>query len=112
MAIETSTFQAIKLVILSFTGLEKDALHIYVGLGVFLGYAALFKKPLRSIGPVLAAFLVAICGELLDIRDDIASLGYWRWRASIHDIINTQFWPTVLFLLARFSRLLGHFNDR
>lgn len=108
---ETSAVQAFKLVIVSFVGLEKDALHIYVGLAVFLGFAAIFRKPLRSIGPCLAVLLVAICGELLDMRDDIASLGYWRWRASLHDIINTQFWPFVFFLLARYSALLHRTDE-
>lgn len=109
---ETSTVQAIKLAIVSFTGLEKDALHIYVGLGVFLGFAALFKKPLRCAAPWLAVLFFAVCGELLDMRDDLASLGVWRWRASLHDVLNTLFWPTVLLLLARHSELLRRSGDR
>ena len=105
---ETSTVQAIKLAIVSFTGLEKDALHIYVGLGIFLGFAALLKRPLRCAAPWLAVLFFAVGGELFDMRDDIASLGLWRWRASLHDVLNTIFWPTVFLLLARHSDLLGH----
>jgi len=100
---ETSAVQSIKLVIVAATGLSKDALHIYVGLAVFLAMAVVLRKPLRSIVPWLAVVAVAVAGEVLDMRDDIASLGYWRWSASLHDVLNTIFWPTVLFLLARFD---------
>ena len=56
---------------------------------------------------MVAALAVAMTGELLDMRDDIASLGYWRWGASLHDIANTVFWPAVLAALARWSSVLG-----
>jgi hypothetical protein len=104
---ETSVVQSIKLAIVAATGLSKDALHIYVGLVVFLAMAAVLRKPLRSIIPWLVVVAVAIAGEALDMRDDVASLGYWRWNASLHDILNTIFWPTVLFLLARFDMFFG-----
>jgi hypothetical protein len=105
---ETSVVQSIKLAIEATTGMGKDALHIYVGLIVFFTVSAVFKKPLRSMWPWLAVLAIAIGGELLDMRDDIASLGYWRWKASLHDILNNQFWPTVIMLLVRFS---GLFQD-
>jgi hypothetical protein len=104
---ETSAVQSIKLAIVAATGLSKDALHIYVGLAVFLAAAVVLRKPLRSIVPWLVIFAMAIAGEVLDMRDDIASLGYWRWGASLHDVLNTLFWPTVLLLIAK----LGFFSD-
>ena len=100
---ETSTAQAIKLAIVSVTGLSKDALHIYDSLAVLLTTAAVLRKRLRSIVPWLVVLAVAISGELIDMHDDIMSLGYWRWGASLHDVLNTLFWPTVLLLLARFG---------
>jgi len=102
---ETSAVQSIKLAIVSCAGLSKDALHIYVGLSVFFVTAIVLRKPLRSIIPWLAVAAVAIAGEVLDMRDDITSLGYWRWKASLHDVLNTLFWPTVLLLLAKFRVL-------
>ncbi|MBC7919211.1 MAG: hypothetical protein H7Y28_15520 [Rhodoferax sp.] len=108
---ETLPVQATKLAIAAATGLDKDALHIYIGLAVFFATASILKKPIKSIWPWFAVLVIAIAGELLDRRDDIASLGYWRWKASLHDIINTQFWPAVILLLARFSRLMGDTNE-
>jgi hypothetical protein len=111
-SMEISTVQAIKLAIVSATGLSKDALHIYVGLAVLLAAAAILRKPLRSIIPWLVVLIVAVSGELVDMHDDIASLGYWRWGASLHDVLNTLFWPTVLVLLARLGVVIGASNDR
>jgi hypothetical protein len=104
---EPSAVQAIKMAIVGASGLSKDALHIYVGLAVALAACTVLRRPLGSWTPVLAALAVAMAGELLDMRDDIASLGYWRWSASLHDMANTVFWPAVLAALARGSSVLG-----
>ncbi|QBF28962.1 hypothetical protein EXN22_25945 [Pseudomonas tructae] len=95
---ETSTVQAIKLAIVSTTGLSKDALHIYFGMAVFVFLAAISKqlRPYLAWSCVLA---LACLGETVDCWDDVQSLGYWRWQASLHDVLNTLFWPSVLTLL-------------
>lgn len=102
---ETSLVQSIKLSIVSAVGLSKDALHIYVGMSVLLLTAAIFRKPMGSALPLILVLCVAIAGELLDMRDDLASFGYWRWPASVHDILNTIFWPAVLTGVARFTQV-------
>lgn len=102
---ETSTIQSIKLAVVGFSGLSKDALHVYVGLTVFLLVAIVHRRGLKSLWPLGAVLLVAAVGELLDMRDDLGSFGHWRWRASLHDVVNTVFWPLVLWLLIR-TRLL------
>lgn len=103
---ETSTVQLIKLSIVSATGLSKDALHIYVGLAVFLLASILMRKKIRSFFPLIAVLAVAVLGEAVDMRDDIAWIGYWRWWASLHDVLNTLFWPFVFFCLARWTSFL------
>jgi hypothetical protein len=102
----TSFVQSLKLDIMGFAGLSKDALHLYVGLGVWLLAAAVFRRSITSLGPWLAVLLVACSIEAFDAFDDWVDLGHWRYRASLHDIANTMFWPTVLALLARYTRLL------
>lgn len=98
---ETSIVQATKLAIVSATGLSKDALHIYVGLTVYLVTTLAFRKHVRAFLPLLVVVFIACIGEVLDMRDDINSLGYWRWSASLHDVVNTSFWPFVLYLFLR-----------
>ncbi len=95
---DISTAQSIKLTIVSATGLSKDALHIYVGMVVYLTLIVGTRRFRPYIG-WLVVFIIACAGEWVDRRDDIGSFGYWRWQASAHDILNTLFWPTVLTLL-------------
>jgi hypothetical protein len=47
-----------------------------------------------------------VAGELWDIIDTFSHGGRPRWSGNSKDIWNTLFWPTVLFLLARFTRVL------
>lgn len=98
-----SEFQQIKIYIETFTGLERDALHIYAGLMVFFIVALLHRRQLKSIYALLAVFIIAIGAELLDARDDLINYGHWRFGASLHDIINTSFWPTIIYLSAKFK---------
>jgi hypothetical protein len=93
-------FQQFKIIALEFTGLAKDALHIYAGLGVFL----LVRLLWRGRGGWIVAWLVAIaiaCGaEWIDIKAEVAgntnvSPDEEHW----HDIWNTMFWPTVLLFV-------------
>jgi hypothetical protein len=101
---ETSFVQSVKIAIISALDLSRDALHVYAGMAVFLGVAIVFRKPLRSFAPWFAVLVVACAAEALDAFDDLRAFGHWRAGASLHDIVNTVFWPTVLILLARFSR--------
>jgi uncharacterized membrane protein YoaK (UPF0700 family) len=101
-----SLFQSLKLDIVSFVGLSKDALHVYVGLIVFLVTAAAARQGLRSRAPLIAVLVIALLGEVLDIRDHLARHGQWRLGGSIHDLLNTMFWPTALWLLAKYSRVI------
>jgi hypothetical protein len=108
---EPSTFQALKLALVDLTGLSKDALHIYVGLAVFLVVAIATRRQLRSWVPWFAVLAAAVLGEILDMQDDFMYFGHWRVLVSLHDIANTLFWPTVLLLLARYTRAFGEAND-
>ena len=101
-----SAFQEAKLALLAFVGLPKDALHIYVGLIVFLGAAALFRRPLSSWLPLGAVLLAALGGELWDVIDTRNAGRDVAWWRNWHDVWNTLFWPAVLFLLARSTRVL------
>jgi hypothetical protein len=109
---ETSPFQSVKLIVGAMFSLSKDALHIYVGLFVFLTVSYLVRKRYHAAWALLAVFLVACLGEIFDARDNFASLGRWRWRASLHDIMNTMFWPIVLSVLIRLRVIALDGRDR
>ena len=102
---EVTAFQTIKLLIISITGLSRDALHIYTGLITMFTAALILRRPLWTIVPLVMVLLVCVLGETIDMYDDIAFRGYWKWGSSLHDFLNTLFWPTIIFLLARYTMI-------
>lgn len=104
---EASLVQSFKLAIVSATGLSKDALHIYAGLAIFLLSAVLMRRRPSMARPWCVVLLAAVVAEAFDLRDDVASFGHWRWGASLHDVLNTIAWPSVLAVLFHFRLLRG-----
>ncbi len=98
--------QEAKLAIMSVFPLARDGFHIYIGFFVFLFTLLFLKKPLRSFTLLLPALLVAIVIEMGDLRDDLATFGYFRFGASAWDIMNTLVIPFSLVCLGRMSILL------
>jgi hypothetical protein len=94
-------FQQIKLLLLESTGLAKDALHIHVGLALFIATRLVW----RWRGGWLAAWLVALAvtlgGEWLDALAEDKVHFPTPDGAHWHDIWNTMLWPTVLLLIGR-----------
>jgi hypothetical protein len=102
-----SPFQQAKIALVGLLGLPKDALHIYVGLAVFLAAAALLRRPLGSWVPIAAVVAAALAGEIWDLLDTRGAGARIHWDRNWHDVWNTCFWPAMLFLLARYTRLLS-----
>ena len=102
-------FQDVKTHIVSFTGLERDALHIYVGIGVFLITSLLFKNHrYRWLIALFTVIAAASMGEVLDRHDQLIIDKHWYWQGSVHDIVNTCFFPTLFTLILTFT----HFFER
>lgn len=106
-----SPFQTAKLWLVEHVYLAKDALHIYVALGLFFGSAMLFGWSIRGARPWLLVLCAALAGEAWDIRDRIASGLEQNYPENVHDIWNTLFWPSAIVLLARFSPVFGSSAD-
>jgi hypothetical protein len=99
--VDASAFQALKVELVAVLGLSKDALHIHVGLAIFVVATLALRRRLGTPIPWLLVFAAAAAGEALDRSGDLQTLGHWQWRASAHDFVNTLFWPTVLFAIVR-----------
>jgi len=99
--------QSTKLTLIGWTGLSKDALHVYVALGLFFGSALMFRWSLKSWKPWAVVLAAALIGEAWDIRDRIVGRIPIDPAGNWHDIWNTMFWPTVIGLLARSTRLMN-----
>lgn len=95
-----SSFQALKLAIIDFVGLGRDSLHLYVGF-VCLFLAVTLWKDKRSFLVLLPGLVASIALEAIDLRDDMAWLGRYRWSASLHDVVNTNILPLLTFIVFR-----------
>ncbi len=101
-----SLFQSTKIFLSEVTSLGKDALHIYVGLAVMLLVVIALKRPLSDWRPIAAVALASVAGEIWDVIDTFSHGGTPKWNANWKDVWNTMFWPTILFGLARFTKVL------
>ena len=108
-------FENFKLGVIAATGLDKDALHIYVGTSVYIlclfVLRPIFKRQgVRSFLALIVVTGVALAGEYLDNRYIIApkgfsALGSVNIKASIHDLINTCLLSYLLFALMNGTRV-------
>lgn len=101
-----SVLQTGKMVLIEATSLSRDALHVYVGLAVMLLVVIAFKRSLADWRPIAAVGFASVAGEVWDVIDTFSHGGTPQWQANWKDIWNTLFWPTLLFGLARFTRVL------
>ncbi len=69
-----SNYDALKVILITLSGLSKDALHIYIALRLYLGSCLIFGWKARQWRPWLLVLSVAIIGEAWDI------LRAWNWR--------------------------------
>jgi hypothetical protein len=90
-----------KLDALAFTGLGRDALHVYFGLGLFIVVRLLWRWRGGWILAWLSALALAAGVEWLDLRVYNESGALKPQADNWHDIWNTMFWPTVLVLVGR-----------
>ena len=108
-------FTAFKMNVMETTGLAKDALHIYVGVGVYLLCLVALRPIIKSQGirsfiALIVVTCIALLGEYLDNRDTIESLGLASLSrdqilASIRDLINTCMLSYVLFALNKWTTI-------
>ncbi|TGX52370.1 hypothetical protein E5A73_16385 [Sphingomonas gei] len=102
-----SPLQSVKFWLVGHAGLAKDALHVHVGLLLFVGSALIFRWPVRSWKPWAVALAGALAGEMWDLRDSLVYHTRIALWANFHDVWNTILWPSLLVLLARTTALFG-----
>jgi hypothetical protein len=96
-------YQEFKLIVVELTGLSKDAIHIYVGLFIFFATVTILKKGKFDSSALIPVFIVALLMEIIDLIGNYQMMDSMYWGNSIHDLVNTLFWPLAIILLARFK---------
>lgn len=103
MSAESSAYQSFKLWLAEYVPVDRDILHVLMGLMFLLTAVFASRRGLRLqpfARAVLGALLLAIAMEVLDRFDDLRSLGHWRWQASLSDIGRTVLFPAFGLIAA------------
>jgi hypothetical protein len=87
-------------------GLSPDALHVHVSILVMLAAAVVWRRRMDRLLPWVTVFVLEIVNELLDLS--APPNGESNVQASLHDIYNTMFLPTVILVCLRFTRRWRH----
>lgn len=82
-----------------FVGLTNDAMHIHGSILILFVSAIILRRRPDSI----FCWLIVLVAELFNEFADLKGLapGEASIDASIHDLYNTMFWPTVILILGR-----------
>jgi len=86
------------------TGLDRDSLHIYAGVGVHLVAAFILRRSLASPVPWFFVVVAALANEYYDYSVVPKSLNGDRtyYDAAVRDIWNTLLLPSLFLVIARF----------
>lgn len=79
--------------------LSRDALHIHIGLGIYVLAMLIFRRGPASLVPWLVVMAFELINEILDTFH-----GHHIWFdavGAVRDVGNTMLWPTVALLMAR-----------
>lgn len=81
------------------TGAPDTVLHIHAGMAVLLLARLLTRRSLATPIPLACVYLAEFANEVLD------RINHGRWMPdTTSDVINTLFWPTILFIGLRIRR--------
>lgn len=99
-------YNALKTDLATFLGISKDALHIHLGLALFVGLILVLRRSPSSPLPWLTVLGFELANELMDIFHRHAGVWSFELGDSGKDLVNTMLWPTAILVLARL-RLWG-----
>src|SRR3546814_20901775 len=96
-----SLFEENKMWLVTASGLDKDALHIYFGLALFLTVRLIWRWDGGWLIARCAVFAMACGGEWLDMTAEISKAAVQPDPAPWHASWNTPFWQPVLHAVGR-----------
>ena len=91
-------YNAIKTNLADFLGITKDALHIHLGLAIFVALIVILRRSPGSIIPWLGVLAFEVLNEVLDIFHWHAGAFSFEIGDAFKDVANTMFWPTVAMI--------------
>jgi len=81
------------------TGAPDTVLHIHAGMAVLFLARVITRRSLATPVPLACVYLAEMANEILD------RINHGQWMPdTFSDVVNTVFWPTVLFIGLRVRR--------
>ena len=99
-AAATAPYQRFKLELVSLIHMSKDAIHVYIGVGVLLLVLLLTGGRARWKA-LLPGLVLSLAMEAADLGDEWQAGNRLRWWASVHDVVNTNAIPVALVFVLR-----------
>lgn len=100
---KTHMYNAIKTDLAAFLDITKDALHIHIGLAIFVALILILRRSPGSIVPWLGVLAFEVLNEGLDIFHWHEGAFFFEIGDAFKDIAITMFWPTVVVLGVRIA---------
>ena len=97
-------YQILKLELVAWFGLSKDAFHIFLGFAVFLIFAYFLKHKFNSFKLIIAPLVLGIVLEAMDFRDAFSYGLRINYMDSLQDIAITILCPLLLILFFRYIK--------
>lgn len=100
-------FVELKELLLGSFGLSNDAMHIHVGLVLFLGMLLVLRGKGGLWLPMLLLVALSLVAEAFDVLALLAVRSPIDPMESVRDVGSTLFWPLVLSAMLAFWRRRG-----
>ncbi len=75
--------------------LSRDALHIHIGLVMFIAVAAILRGERRFVLSFLVLLAACLVGEMADFSYAARRNIPFNWLGSAKDVVNTMLWPAI-----------------
>ncbi|MEO6012869.1 MAG: hypothetical protein ABIQ30_04695 [Devosia sp.] len=94
-------YNVLKTDLAAILGISKDALHIHLGLAIFVTLMLLLRRSPSSLIPWLGVLVFELVNEAMDIFHWHEGTFSFEIGDSLKDVINTMIWPTIFILAFR-----------
>ena len=101
------TYTGLKEIIATYTGLERDALHIHAALFIYILAMLLFRQSRRSLLPWIIVLGIELANEAHDLWENWLRDSIWTIGEGAKDLWNTMLWPTILMIVGRYTNWLS-----
>lgn len=89
-----------KMRLVEYVGLTNDAMHIHGSILILFVSAVILRRRPDSFWCWIIVFAAELFNEYADLRG--LAPGEASIDASLHDLYNTMFWPSIILVLGRF----------